>query len=238
MASCLAHPPAVAPTTLARRCRRPADLRPARGSAPSSSPTGWATALLKLVNRAIARQSKLPGAAVLRPGRLPVGRAARGELEGDPGRARRGARAPRRAAELPGHLHRPGHPHRRRPVEDLLLLRLRVPQRRQLRAVPRDRPRSIERDPRDGDGDVLDPGARQAHPARTTARTRACSATTSDCVVPDAPSTSVGIRVGDETRGGPRARASCSTTRYEHEAWNDTDEIRVVLFLDVVRPLR
>ena len=25
---------------------------------------------------------------------------------------------------------------------------------------------------------------------------------------------------------------------YEHEAWNDTDETRVVLFVDVVRPLR
>jgi len=25
---------------------------------------------------------------------------------------------------------------------------------------------------------------------------------------------------------------------YQHEAWNDTDETRVVLFVDVVRPLR
>ena len=25
---------------------------------------------------------------------------------------------------------------------------------------------------------------------------------------------------------------------YEHEAWNETDETRVVLFVDVVRPLR
>lgn len=25
---------------------------------------------------------------------------------------------------------------------------------------------------------------------------------------------------------------------YDHEVWNDTDELRVVLFLDIIRPMR
>ena len=72
-----------------------------------------------------------------------------------------------------------------------------------------------------------------------TARTRACCGTTSACVVPEAPVEQRRHPRGRRDRGVvARARASCSTTRYQHEAWNDTDETRVVLFLDVVRPLR
>ena len=40
------------------------------------------------------------------------------------------------------------------------------------------------------------------------------------------------------TRPGARGRACIFDDTYEHEVWNDTDEERVVLFLDVVRPLR
>ena len=62
-------------------------------------------------------------------------------------RARRGARTARRAPELPGHLDRPGDDHRRRPVEDLLPLRVRLPLRRELRPLPRDRPAGRPRCP-------------------------------------------------------------------------------------------
>ena len=154
-----------------------------------------------------------PGPAVLRSGRLPVGprrskpnwKSIRVELDAP-------ARAPRRAAELPGHHHRPVQPHRRRPLEDLLLLRLRLPQRRQLRPLPRDHaPRRAH--PRDGDRDVLDPRTGQAHPAaRRSVQGRAA--------LPPRPrrarragraSGHQGGRPG--ARRGPRAAASCSTTR-------------------------
>jgi len=57
-------------------------------------------------------------------------------------------------------------------------------------------------------------------------------------VVPDAPVEQVGIRVGGETAGWSEGASLVFDDSYEHEAWNDTDETRVVLFLDVVRPLR
>jgi beta-hydroxylase len=57
-------------------------------------------------------------------------------------------------------------------------------------------------------------------------------------VVPDAPVEQVGIRVGGETAGWSEGTSLVFDDSYEHEAWNDTDETRVVLFLDVVRPLR
>jgi beta-hydroxylase len=46
------------------------------------------------------------------------------------------------------------------------------------------------------------------------------------------------IRVGDEITTWEEGRSLLFDDTYEHEVWNDTDEIRVVLFLDVVRPLR
>ena len=150
-------------------------------------------------------------------------------------RARRGARAARRPAELPGHLDRPGHDHRRRPVEDLLPLRVRLPLRRQLRALPRDRP-PRGRGARDADGDVLDPGARQAHPrAQRPVQGR-------DPVPPRAQvprdADRCRIRVGDAYATWREGESLIFDDTYEHEVWNDTDEDRVVLFLDVVRPLR
>jgi ornithine lipid ester-linked acyl 2-hydroxylase len=57
-------------------------------------------------------------------------------------------------------------------------------------------------------------------------------------VVPHAPVEQVGIRVGPETRGWHEGESLVFDDTYEHEVWNDTDQTRVVLFVDVVRPLR
>jgi beta-hydroxylase len=46
------------------------------------------------------------------------------------------------------------------------------------------------------------------------------------------------IRVGDEITTWEEGHSLLFDDTYEHEVWNDTDEVRVVLFLDVVRPLR
>jgi beta-hydroxylase len=46
------------------------------------------------------------------------------------------------------------------------------------------------------------------------------------------------IRVGDEIRSWEEGRSMIFDDTYEHQVWNDTDGIRAVLFLDVVRPLR
>ena len=46
------------------------------------------------------------------------------------------------------------------------------------------------------------------------------------------------IRVGEETRHWEEGKAMFFDDSFQHEAWNETDEIRVVLFLDVVRPMR
>lgn len=46
------------------------------------------------------------------------------------------------------------------------------------------------------------------------------------------------IRVGDEHATWTEGESLLFDDTYEHEVWNDTDEVRVVLFLDVVRPLR
>lgn len=56
--------------------------------------------------------------------------------------------------------------------------------------------------------------------------------------VPDAPIERVGIRVGGETRGWHEGASLVFDDTYQHEVWNETDETRVVLFVDVVRPLR
>ena len=49
--------------------------------------------------------------------------------------------------------------------------------------------------------------------------------------------TQCGIRVGDETRYWKEGESLIFDDSYDHEAWNATDEVRVVLFVDVVRPL-
>ncbi|HEY7439663.1 MAG TPA: aspartyl/asparaginyl beta-hydroxylase domain-containing protein [Acidimicrobiia bacterium] len=46
------------------------------------------------------------------------------------------------------------------------------------------------------------------------------------------------IRVGEEITSWEEGQSLIFDDTYEHEVWNDTDEERVVLFLDVVRPLR
>lgn len=52
------------------------------------------------------------------------------------------------------------------------------------------------------------------------------------------PGSGAGIRVGGETARWEEGRSLLFDDGYEHEAWNDTDGVRVVLFADVVRPLR
>jgi ornithine lipid ester-linked acyl 2-hydroxylase len=46
------------------------------------------------------------------------------------------------------------------------------------------------------------------------------------------------IRVDDEVRHWSDGGSLIFDDTYDHEAWNDTDEVRVVLFVDFVRPLR
>jgi beta-hydroxylase len=45
------------------------------------------------------------------------------------------------------------------------------------------------------------------------------------------------IRVGDDIRHWDEGKSMVFDDTYNHEAWNDTDGTRVVLFMDVVRPL-
>jgi aspartyl/asparaginyl beta-hydroxylase (cupin superfamily) len=56
--------------------------------------------------------------------------------------------------------------------------------------------------------------------------------------VPDVPLEQLGIRVGTERRAWHEGESLVFDDTYEHEVWNQTDETRVVLFVDVVRPLR
>jgi beta-hydroxylase len=57
-------------------------------------------------------------------------------------------------------------------------------------------------------------------------------------IVPEVPMEQLGIRVGDERRGWREGGSLVFDDTYQHEVWNETDETRVVLFVDVVRPLR
>ncbi len=45
------------------------------------------------------------------------------------------------------------------------------------------------------------------------------------------------IRVGEEVRHWEEGRSMVFDDTFNHEVWNDTDETRVVLFVDVLRPL-
>jgi ornithine lipid ester-linked acyl 2-hydroxylase len=51
------------------------------------------------------------------------------------------------------------------------------------------------------------------------------------------PATSVGISVGGETTSWEEGRSLLFDDGYEHHVWNRTDGIRVVLFVDVIRPM-
>jgi aspartyl/asparaginyl beta-hydroxylase (cupin superfamily) len=46
------------------------------------------------------------------------------------------------------------------------------------------------------------------------------------------------IRVGSQTRHWQEGRVMIFDDRFEHEAWNRTDGVRVVLFVDIMRPMR
>jgi aspartyl/asparaginyl beta-hydroxylase (cupin superfamily) len=55
--------------------------------------------------------------------------------------------------------------------------------------------------------------------------------------VPD-PTDAAGIKVGGEVRHWAEGSSLLFDDGYEHSAWNDTEGTRVVLFMDVLRPLR
>lgn len=52
------------------------------------------------------------------------------------------------------------------------------------------------------------------------------------------PKTNSRIRVGDDIRFWEEGKSLIFDDTFPHEAWNDNDDIRVVLFLDFVRPMR
>jgi ornithine lipid ester-linked acyl 2-hydroxylase len=52
------------------------------------------------------------------------------------------------------------------------------------------------------------------------------------------PASAAGISVGGEVRHWAEGKSLLFDDGYEHFAWNDTDDLRVVLFVDVIRPLR
>lgn len=52
------------------------------------------------------------------------------------------------------------------------------------------------------------------------------------------PASAAGITVGGETAHWEEGHSLLFDDGYEHRAWNDTDGVRVVLFVDVIRPLR
>jgi ornithine lipid ester-linked acyl 2-hydroxylase len=52
------------------------------------------------------------------------------------------------------------------------------------------------------------------------------------------PASAAGISVGGEVRHWAEGESLLFDDGYEHFAWNDTDGLRVVLFVDVIRPLR
>ena len=48
----------------------------------------------------------------------------------------------------------------------------------------------------------------------------------------------IGIRIGPEVRHWQEGKGLVFYDAYEHEAWNESDHARVVLFVDFVKPLR
>ncbi|ULP41205.1 aspartyl/asparaginyl beta-hydroxylase domain-containing protein [Mycobacterium lentiflavum] len=57
-------------------------------------------------------------------------------------------------------------------------------------------------------------------------------------LVPDAPPRTVAIRVDDTVCEWDEGKVLIFDDSYEHEAWNRSDDTRVVLFVDFVKPLR
>jgi beta-hydroxylase len=55
-------------------------------------------------------------------------------------------------------------------------------------------------------------------------------------LVPE-PANATGIRIGAEVRHWQEGRALIFDDAYEHEAWNDSERERVVLFVDFEKPL-
>ncbi len=56
-------------------------------------------------------------------------------------------------------------------------------------------------------------------------------------IVPE-PSSACAIRVGDDVRHWEAGKSLVFDDTFDHEAWNDTDGVRVVLFVDFIRPMR
>lgn len=56
-------------------------------------------------------------------------------------------------------------------------------------------------------------------------------------IVPDQPD-KIGIRIADQVRHWREGEALIFDDAYEHEAWNHSDSVRVVLFVDFEKPLR
>lgn len=52
------------------------------------------------------------------------------------------------------------------------------------------------------------------------------------------PQGELGIRVGDQTARWEEGVGMMFDDTYDHEAWNETKETRVVLWLDIVRPMK
>lgn len=52
------------------------------------------------------------------------------------------------------------------------------------------------------------------------------------------PASAAGISVGGEVRHWAEGKSLVFDDGYEHFAWNDTEGLRVVLFMDVIRPLK
>ena len=56
-------------------------------------------------------------------------------------------------------------------------------------------------------------------------------------IVPE-PHDQLGIRVETDVRHWEEGRVLIFDDAYEHEAWNRSDRVRVVLFVDFVKPLK
>jgi beta-hydroxylase len=56
-------------------------------------------------------------------------------------------------------------------------------------------------------------------------------------IIPE-PADKCAIRVGAETRHWQEGKVMIFDDTFDHEAWNDTDRPRVVLFVDILRPTR
>ena len=119
--------------------------------------------VLAPIERFIGRRSLVGDETFFPTDRFPWIARRGGELDDDPRGGRAAALRPRAPRQLPGHLQGPDRDHRRRPLEDVLPLRLRLRSQARRRDVPAHG-RADARDPGHDDGDVLDPLPAQAHP--------------------------------------------------------------------------